>query len=184
VVQRAESRVRAYLASLPADARRRLEELRETIRAAAPGAVEGFGYGIPAFTLDGRPLVYYAAWKHHYSLYPHERGGQARSRRPAEGIRDLEGNDSVPARPAAPPGPGAATRQGTDRRAALGDDAVSRPLPLFGGEGRGEGAQAPACCFIIAWARRCISSGLRSSLWVATFHTWPNGSRSVPDRSP
>ena len=63
--------VEDYLAALPAERRAALEELRRTIKAAAPEATETIAYQMPAFrTQQGQFLVSYAAYKHHYSLFP------------------------------------------------------------------------------------------------------------------
>jgi uncharacterized protein YdhG (YjbR/CyaY superfamily) len=45
-------------------------KLRDAIRSAVPEAVESFGYGMPAFALDGKNFVWYGAWKNHISFYP------------------------------------------------------------------------------------------------------------------
>ena len=59
----------AFLADFTAETRQALEELRRTIAAAAPEAVEGIGYGVPAFKYRGRPLVSFGAGKDHCSFY-------------------------------------------------------------------------------------------------------------------
>lgn len=59
-----------YMAALPDDRRAVLEELRQTIRAAAPEATETIAYSMPAFTSHGRFVVSFAAYKLHYSLFP------------------------------------------------------------------------------------------------------------------
>jgi uncharacterized protein YdhG (YjbR/CyaY superfamily) len=59
-----------YMAALPEDRRAAMDELRRTIKSAAPGAVESIAYGMPAFRTDGQFLVSYAAYKAHYSLFP------------------------------------------------------------------------------------------------------------------
>lgn len=64
------AQVRAYLAGVPPDARRELRKMRDAIRAAVPDAVEGFSYRMPLFRLDGRPLVWYAAFTRHIGMYP------------------------------------------------------------------------------------------------------------------
>ena len=59
-----------YLFALPAERRATMDELRQTIRAAAPEATETIAYQMPAFKSHGRILVCYAAFKDHYSLFP------------------------------------------------------------------------------------------------------------------
>jgi uncharacterized protein YdhG (YjbR/CyaY superfamily) len=58
-----------YLAGVPGEQRAALEQLRETIKAAAPEATETISYGMPAFKLHGS-LVGFAAFKNHCSFFP------------------------------------------------------------------------------------------------------------------
>jgi uncharacterized protein YdhG (YjbR/CyaY superfamily) len=59
-----------YIASWPEDVQTILERVRSTIRKAVPRAEESISYKIPAYKLRGDPLLYFAAWKQHFSIYP------------------------------------------------------------------------------------------------------------------
>jgi uncharacterized protein YdhG (YjbR/CyaY superfamily) len=59
-----------YLAGVNTDQRLALEKLRKSIRAVAPEVEECISYGIPAFRLNGRSLVFFGAWANHCALYP------------------------------------------------------------------------------------------------------------------
>ena len=59
-----------YIALQPEAVRGLLERVRSTIRKAVPEAEESISYQIPTYKLPGGPLIYFAGWKKHYSLYP------------------------------------------------------------------------------------------------------------------
>jgi uncharacterized protein YdhG (YjbR/CyaY superfamily) len=59
-----------YIGLFPEDVQLILGEIRRRIRKVVPGAGETISYQIPTMTLNGRHLVYFAAWKHHISVYP------------------------------------------------------------------------------------------------------------------
>ena len=58
-----------YLAGQPEAVRAKLEQVRATILKAVPEAVEGIGYGMPGYKLHGKPMLYFAGFKEHYSLF-------------------------------------------------------------------------------------------------------------------
>jgi len=62
--------VKAYLAAVPPGPRSMLKRLRTQIHAAAPTSVDGFTYQMPCLRIDDRPLIWYAAFTRHVSLFP------------------------------------------------------------------------------------------------------------------
>lgn len=65
-----------YIATLPEEIQSILQEIRETIRAAAPDAQEKISYQMPTFALHGN-LVHFAAFKNHIGFYPTPSGVEA-----------------------------------------------------------------------------------------------------------
>jgi uncharacterized protein YdhG (YjbR/CyaY superfamily) len=69
----ANGSVAEYLASQPPAARSTLRKVRAAIRKALPKAEETLSYKIPTYRIGGKAVIYFAAWKNHYSIYPASR---------------------------------------------------------------------------------------------------------------
>ena len=64
------STIDEYIAEFPQDTKKKLEEIRATIKSTAPGAGEKISYGIPCITMNDKYLLYFAGYKKHIGLYP------------------------------------------------------------------------------------------------------------------
>lgn len=62
-----------YIDALPQPAKKLMQQMRATIKKAAPKAEEVISYSMPAFKLNGM-LVWYAAFKTHIGFYPRVSG--------------------------------------------------------------------------------------------------------------
>lgn len=62
-----------YIEAQPEDVQPLLQSIRETIKAAAPEAIEKISWQMPTFW-QGENLIHFAAFKRHIGLYP---GGEA-----------------------------------------------------------------------------------------------------------
>jgi uncharacterized protein YdhG (YjbR/CyaY superfamily) len=58
-----------YIAAQPEVLRPKLEQVRAAIRKSVPEAVESIGYRMPGYKLHGKPMLYFAGFKEHYSLF-------------------------------------------------------------------------------------------------------------------
>ena len=60
-----------YIAKLDEPKRATLQKLRQTILDMLPDAEEVISYGMPAFRLNGKVIVGFAAFKNHLAYLPH-----------------------------------------------------------------------------------------------------------------
>jgi len=62
--------VNEYLRALSSNSRNKLKQIRELVKKEVPKADELISYNMPAFKLNGKILVYYAAFKNHIGFFP------------------------------------------------------------------------------------------------------------------
>ena len=58
-----------YLATFPVEIQNELQKMRRIILENAPEAAESMAYGMPAYKIKRKPLVYFAGYKNHIGFY-------------------------------------------------------------------------------------------------------------------
>jgi len=71
------STIDEYIKTFPKNIQSILEKMRQTVKKAAPEAVETISYQMPTFKLNGKNLVYFAAFENHIGFYPLPSGIEA-----------------------------------------------------------------------------------------------------------
>lgn len=61
--------VNTYIQTFPNEVQLILNQIRSVILKKAPDAIESISYGMPAYKTNGKPLVYFAAYKNHIGFY-------------------------------------------------------------------------------------------------------------------
>lgn len=81
-----------YITAFDGDVKARLLQMREIIRAEAPGAEESMSYGLVGYKLHGKPLVYFGGFARHVGFYATPNGHEAFAK---EFARYKQGKGSV-----------------------------------------------------------------------------------------
>jgi len=66
-----------YIAEFPSNIAQILNEIRQVIQQSAPQAMEAISYNMPAFKMNKKVLVYFAAYKNHIGFYALPSGNNA-----------------------------------------------------------------------------------------------------------
>ena len=112
-----------YLAGVNAEHRDVLGKLRQTIHVVAPKAEECISYGIPAFRLNGRSLVYFGGWANHCALYP---GSSATLKKFRNELRDFQASKGTIRFSAGKPLPAALVRKLVKARIAENNNQLNK----------------------------------------------------------
>ncbi|HYE22156.1 MAG TPA: DUF1801 domain-containing protein [Verrucomicrobiae bacterium] len=65
-----QQNIDSYIKTFSTKTQTVLKKIKKIIKDAAPKAEESISYGIPTFKINGKPLIYFAGFKNHVSLYP------------------------------------------------------------------------------------------------------------------